>query len=76
MPYDVPLDLDAAIKGFVRFYNFERYHEALGDVTPDDVLNGRRDDILRRRKEVQAKTIADRRTFNQSRRGQPSPALY
>jgi RNA-directed DNA polymerase len=76
VPYDVPSNLDAAITGFVRFYNFERYHEALGDVTPDDMLNGRREGILNRRKEVQAQTIQNRRTFNQSRRSQPSPALY
>lgn len=68
VPYDVPADLEAAIAGFVRFYNFERYHETLGDVTPDDVLNGRRDEVLRRRKEVQATTIANRRLINQSRR--------
>jgi transposase InsO family protein len=76
VPHDVPVDLEAAIAGFVQFYDFERYHEALGDVTPDDVLSGRRDEILRRRKEVQAQTIQNRRSFNQSRRGQPSQALY
>ena len=71
----MPVALEAAIGGFARFYNFERYHEALGDMTPEDMMNGRREAILRRRKEVQAKTIDNRRTFNQSRRGQPSPAL-
>ena len=75
VPYAVPVDLEAAIRGFVRFYNYERYHEALGDVTPCDVLNGRREEILRRRKEVQARTIQNRRTTNQSRMAQPSPAL-
>ena len=55
--------------------HFERYHGALGDVTPDDMINGRREEILRRRKEVQAKTIRNRRTTNQSRRDQPSAAL-
>jgi len=72
----VPVDLEEAIRGFVRFHNFERYHEALRDVTPDDLLTGRRDGILRRRKEVQAQTIQDCRTFNQSRQGQPLPALH
>jgi transposase InsO family protein len=76
IPHDVPSNLDAAISGFVRFYNLERYHEALGAVSPDDMLNGRREGILKRRKEVQAQTIQNRRTFNQSRRSQPSPALY
>ncbi len=76
VPHDVPVDLEAAIGGFANFYNFERYHEALGDVTPDNMINGRREEILRRRKEVRARTIQNRRTFNRSRRGQPSPALY
>ena len=48
---------EAAISDFVRYYDFRRYHKALGDVTPADVLAGRREEILRRRKEVKAKTI-------------------
>jgi hypothetical protein len=70
------VDLEAASAGFARFYNCERYHEALGDVTPEQVLTGRMDEIMQRRKEMQDRTIADRRTFNQSRRSQPSPAFY
>ena len=37
---------------------------ALGDVTPPDVLRGRREEILRRRKEVQAQTVERRRRHN------------
>ena len=59
----------------IQRHNFERYHEALGDVTPDDVINGRREERLRRRQEVKARTIENRRLVNQFRRGQPSPAL-
>ena len=42
----------------------ERYHMALGTVTPDDVLNRRRELILRRRKEVQLQTIERHRPYN------------
>ena len=39
---------------------------ALGNVTPADVLNGRRDQILQRRKEVQVQTIERRRLYNRT----------
>ena len=51
--YELPADLEAAIVAFVRYYNYRRYHKALGNVTPSDVLKGRRQEILRRREEVQ-----------------------
>jgi transposase InsO family protein len=46
----------------------ERYHMALGTVTPDDVLNRRRELILRRRKEVQLQTIERHRPYNRTLR--------
>ena len=49
VPYEVPSDLEEAIAAFVGSYNHKRYHMALGNVTPADVLNGRREQILQRR---------------------------
>ena len=39
----MPSDLEAAITAFVDYYNHRRYHMALDNVTPADVLNGRRE---------------------------------
>ena len=33
-------ELVAAMEGFVRYYNYERYHEALGNITPADMYHG------------------------------------
>jgi putative transposase len=63
-PYDLPSQLERAIADFVEYYNHRRYHKALGNVTPSDVLNGRRKQILERRKEVQIQTINRRRYHN------------
>ena len=68
VPYEMPSDLEAAIAGFVSYYNYRRYHMALGNVTPNDVLKGRRKLILLRRKEVQAETIERRRRYNRTLR--------
>ena len=57
-----------AIAGFVEYNNNRRYHKALGNVTPDDVLRGRREGILIRRKEVKAQTLQWRQRYNRLRR--------
>ena len=64
LPYELPSQLEQAIAEFVDYYNYRRYHKALGNVTPADVLYGRRDDILQRRKEVQIRTLNRRKEYN------------
>ena len=69
---------EGAIGAFVDFYNYRRYHKALGNVTPADVLHGHREVILARRKEVQKETFERRRQYNQAVReaakmGAPPP---
>jgi transposase InsO family protein len=64
LPYELPSQLELAIADFVDYYNYRRYHKALSNVTPADVLYGRREGILKRRKEVQILTINRRRDYN------------
>ena len=68
VPYELPGQLERAIADFVDYYNYRRYHKALGNVTPADVLYGRREGILLRRKEVQIQTINRRRHYNRNLR--------
>ena len=37
IPYDVPGNLEEAITDFVNYYNYRRYHKALGNVTRSGV---------------------------------------
>jgi putative transposase len=64
LPYELPSHLEQAIAYFVDYYNYSRYLKALGNVTPADVLYGRRGEILKRRKEVKTQTINRRRDYN------------
>ena len=73
LPHEMPSDLEAAIVAFVSYYNCRRYHKALGNVTPSDVLKGRRQEILRRRKEVQLQTIDNRKRYNRALRELATP---
>jgi hypothetical protein len=70
LPYEMPSELQEAIRFFVEHYNYQRYHEALGNVTPFDVYTGRHLEVLQRRKEAKKKTIEARRSYNSTVREQ------
>jgi hypothetical protein len=50
---------------FVDYYNNQRYHESLNNVTPADVYFGRDKAILREREKIKKKTIRQRRLQHQ-----------
>jgi len=66
----MPGELKKAIKAFIEYYNYRRYHEGLGDVTPYDVYIGRHLEILRKRKEAKSRTLLTRRDYNRTARKQ------
>ena len=70
LPYDMPSELEIAIAAFIEYYNYRRYHEGLGDVTPYDVYTGRHLEILRNRKEAKSRTLQERRYYNRAAREQ------
>jgi len=70
VPYDMPSELKEAIKAFIEYYNYRRYHEGLGNVTPYDVYTGRHFEIMLRRKEVKSRTLEARRDYNRTARRQ------
>lgn len=62
--YDCPNTLKAEIGKYIQDYNKCRYHESLGNVTPDDVYFGRREDIVKMREEKKTKTMMRRKNYN------------
>jgi len=57
LPYEIPVELKEAIRAFIEYYNYRRYHEGLGNVTPYDVYIGKHHEIIQRRKEAKSKTL-------------------
>ena len=69
-PYDMPSELRNAIRAFVEYYNYQRYHEGLGNVTPWDVYNGSHLEIIARRKGIKQRTLEQRKDYNRIIRGE------
>ena len=57
-------ELEKAIEDWVHHYNLEGYHESLDNVTPADVYEGRRNDLLDQRALAKARTMARRIIYN------------
>ncbi|MGQ8338518.1 integrase core domain-containing protein, partial [Sunxiuqinia sp. A32] len=58
--YFFPNDLRVKLKAFVDYYNNQRYHESLQNVTPADVYFGRVNQLLERRKQIKNETLKER----------------
>lgn len=61
----LPGDLERRIAAFVTYYNHDRYHESLDNLTPADVYFGRGPTILEERNRIKRQTIANRRLQHQ-----------
>jgi transposase InsO family protein len=59
--YHFPWQLEAAIRDFVAYYNHQRYHEALDNVTPADVYHGRHREVLTERTRIKQLTMQRRK---------------
>jgi transposase len=70
VPYDMPSELKKAIEAFIYYYNYQRYHEGLGNLTPYDVYTGKHHEIIQRRKEIKNRTLEERRNYNRGARKQ------
>jgi transposase InsO family protein len=66
VPHETPGELKEAIRGFIEYYNYRRYHEGLGNVTPYDVYTGKHHEIIQRRKEARSRTSEERRDYNRN----------
>ena len=62
--YYLPGELSREIGRFVSYYNNERYHESLDNVTPSDVYYGRYREIITRRERIKRRTLKLRRQQN------------
>ena len=59
--YYFPWELEASLRDFVAYYNNERYHEALDNVTPADAYFGRKYAVVSEREKIKTRTMRKRK---------------
>jgi len=62
--WQLPQELEIEIAWFVHCYNSRRFHEAIGNVTPDGAYHGQCEKILRISEELKRKTVLERKQYN------------
>ena len=62
--YYLPGELEYEIDQFVGYYNNERYHESLNNITPADMYNGKDKQIQSKRDRIKRETMKLRRFHN------------
>jgi hypothetical protein len=56
--YYLPCELQEHLQRFITYYNHERYHESLDNLTQTDVYYGRRHEMLNHRAVIKLNTLA------------------
>ena len=62
--YFLPGHLEQEIANFVAYYNHQRYHESLDNLTPADMYFGRAKEVLTKRDHIKRQTLQQRRLQN------------
>ncbi|NQU07848.1 MAG: hypothetical protein HQ583_04735 [Candidatus Abyssubacteria bacterium] len=70
--HGAPRELAEEVRDFVLYYNSRRYHEALGNVTPDDVYFDNGEGILKERRKLEKQTLARRKAINPGKETDPA----
>jgi hypothetical protein len=66
--YYLPGELREHLQRFITYYNHERYHESLDNLTPADVYYERGQEILDRRAVIKINTLAMRQKMHYDNR--------
>ena len=78
--YYLPWELEESIGRFNQYYNHERVPESLENLTPADIYEGRRRNILTARQRVKEQTLKRRKRINRGLRPRKEelilPAIY
>jgi len=69
--YYFSCELEEQLQRFVHYYNHERYHESLNNLTPADVFYGRDIEILNQREIIKKNTLAMRKQLHYDEQHNP-----